>query len=173
MHKSTKISNTPTPPIHIVMQIIPDIYLTDAQSHKQLISSMLPSLHFVPIKNMRPLESVPTRKQEQFTQECYIKIGPETSLDQLINPEDLHQKYKDNQATIKILLVNIITPQSRPSNVLITDLHELHLQFFFEMVHTISNMQLADPNSKPHGGKIIRDIIEHTIGVRFYPPPGS
>ena len=34
-------------------------------------------------------------------------------------------------------------------------------------------MQLADLNSKPHGGKILRDLIDHKIGVRFYLTPGS
>ena len=37
----------------------------------------------------------------------------------------------------------------------------------------ISNMQLADLNYKPHGVKILRNIIDCAIGVRFYPPPGS
>ena len=41
------------------------------------------------------------------------------------------------------------------------------------MVDTISNMQLADLNYKPHGRKSIRDILDRAIGVHFYPPPGS
>ena len=41
------------------------------------------------------------------------------------------------------------------------------------MVDTRSNMQLADLNSKPHGRKSLLNIIDHSIGVRFYPPPGS
>ena len=38
------------------------------------------------------------------------------------------------------------------------------------MVDTISNMQLADLNSNPHGRKSLRDIIDRTIGICFYPP---
>ena len=34
-------------------------------------------------------------------------------------------------------------------------------------------MQLSDLNSKPHGGKILRDLIDCAIGVRFYPTLGS
>ena len=34
-------------------------------------------------------------------------------------------------------------------------------------------MQLADLNSKPHGGNCIRNLIDRVIGVRLYPPPGS
>ena len=33
-------------------------------------------------------------------------------------------------------------------------------------------MQLSDLNSKPHGGKILRDIADRAIGVRFYSTPG-
>ena len=41
------------------------------------------------------------------------------------------------------------------------------------MVDTISNMQLADINSKHHGRNSLRDIIHRTIGLHFYPNPGS
>ena len=34
-------------------------------------------------------------------------------------------------------------------------------------------MQLAGLNSKPHGVKSLRDIIDRTIGFCFYPPPVS
>ena len=66
-----------------------------------------------------------------------------------------------------------ITPQSRPIDVLITDIHELHLRKIFEMVDTRSNMQLADLNFKPHIGKILRDLIYCASEVFFYPPPCS
>ena len=81
--------------------------------------------------------------------------------------------YGDNQATVKIVLAYRITPQDRPLYFLITALHEIHLRKIFEMVDTISNMQLADLNSKPHGGKSLQDIIDCDTGIRFYPSPGS
>ena len=81
--------------------------------------------------------------------------------------------YEDKQATIKIVLVERITPQSRPLDVLITCLRELYLRKIFEMVDTISNMQLAVLKSKPRGRKSLRYITDHTFGVRFYPPLGS
>ena len=34
-------------------------------------------------------------------------------------------------------------------------------------------MQHADLNSKPHGGKILRNIIDHAIDAQLYTPPGS
>ena len=67
---------------------------------------------------------------------------------------------------------DIINPQARPLDVLITALRELHLRKTFEMVDTRSNMQLTDLNSKPHGGKGLQNPIDRVIGVRFYPPPG-
>ena len=42
MQKSTKTRNTPTYFIHILMHIMPHIYLKDTPSHKQIISSMVP-----------------------------------------------------------------------------------------------------------------------------------
>ena len=66
-----------------------------------------------------------------------------------------------------------ITHQARPLDFLITSLCELHLRKTFEMVDTRSNMQLSDLNSKPHGGKSLRNLINHAIVVRFYPTPGS
>ena len=81
--------------------------------------------------------------------------------------------YKDNQATVKTVLTDIITPQSRPLDVLITAIHELHLRKIFEMVETRSNLQLSDLNSKPHGVKILQNLIYRAIGVQFYPPTGS
>ena len=41
------------------------------------------------------------------------------------------------------------------------------------MVDTRSNMQLADLNSNPHGGKIHIDFIDPSIGTWFYLPPWS
>ena len=46
----------------------------------------------------------------------------------IIYPIGLPSKlYEENQATIKIVLVDRITTQSRPLDVLVTALHELHL----------------------------------------------
>ena len=60
---------------------------------------------------------------------------------------------EDNQATIRRLLEDIITPQARPLNVLITAFHELHLRKIFEIAETRSNMQISDLNSKPNEKK--------------------
>ena len=65
-----------------------------------------------------------------------------------------------------------ITHQSRPLDILVTALHKIDLRKTFDMVYTRSNIQLADINSKPHGGQSIGYIIDRAIGVHFYPPPG-
>ena len=73
----------------------------------------------------------------------------------------------------KIVLADIITPQSRPLDILITALHELHIRNISGMVDKISNIQLSDLRSKPHGVQSLRDIIDREVGVRLYSPPGS
>ena len=57
-------------------------------------------------------------------------------------------------------------------DVLVTALHEFHLHKKIDIVDTRSNMLLADLNSKPHGRKSLRDLIDRAIDVYFYPPPG-
>ena len=54
--------------------------------------------------------------------------------------------YEDNQATIKRVLKDRITPQSRTPGILITALHELHPRKKFDMVYTRPNMQPDDLN---------------------------
>ena len=54
--------------------------------------------------------------------------------------------YEDNQATIKILLTDRITPQSRTLGILIAAIHELHHRKTFDMVYTRPNMQPDDLN---------------------------
>ena len=65
------------------------------------------------------------------------------------------------------------TPQYRPLDILITNIHELCPRKRFDMVDTRSNMQLSGLYSKPRGRKILRNLIGSSIGYRFCPPPGS
>ena len=74
MHKSRKTRNTPTSFIHIVIQIMKEIYQTYAIPHQQFKSSMVLSFFGVPGNNLIHIEAVLTQKQEQCTQEYYIKI---------------------------------------------------------------------------------------------------
>ena len=75
MKKSTKIRNNPTSCIHILMQIMLEIFLTDPLSHQQPTSSMGPSFIGAPRNNLIYLEAFLMKKQEQCTQEYHIKIG--------------------------------------------------------------------------------------------------
>ena len=68
IQKSTKIRNTLTPSIHIVMQIMQGIFITEDLTHQQLTSSMVPSLDGAPRNNLKHIEAVKTKKQEKFTQ---------------------------------------------------------------------------------------------------------
>ena len=71
------------------------------------------------------------------------------------------------------MLADSIAHQARPPDVLSTALCELHIRKIFEIMDTRSNMQLADLNSKPRGGKSLQNIIYCAIGVQMYPLPGS
>ena len=59
IQKSTKFRNTQTFSIHILVQIMQEIFLTGYISHKQLNSSMELSLTGAPKYNMRPQDAVP------------------------------------------------------------------------------------------------------------------
>ena len=69
-------------------------------------------------------------------------------------------------------MVEIITAQARPLDVLIIFLLELRHRKTFETVDKRSNMHIAGIKSKPIGVKSLRYIIDLVIGARFYPPPG-
>ena len=86
MHKSTKIRNTPTSSTHIVMKIMQDIFMEVTMSPQHLSYSMLPSFNGEPRNNMRYIEAVTMKKQQQCTQYYCIKIGSETYIDQLVTP---------------------------------------------------------------------------------------
>ena len=81
--------------------------------------------------------------------------------------------------TIKISLGDSITPQARPTDVLITEIYKIHLRKTFEMVDTRSNIQLADLYSKYHGrgwgggGGGYWGVLYQGFVIRFYPPPES
>ena len=75
VQRLTKIRNTPTSTIHILMQIMIEIFLTGNLSPQNITSSMVTSFTDTPRNNLRHLEKVPMHKQEQCTQACYIKIG--------------------------------------------------------------------------------------------------
>ena len=92
---------------------------------------------------------------QNWIRNFYISIGyPIGTLSKL---------YEDNQAKIKIVLEYRITPKVRPLDVLINALDKIHLCKKFDIVERISNMQISDINSKPHGGKILIGLIDRAI----------
>ena len=102
-------------------------------------------------------------------QNCIIDFF--LSIDYPIGPPS--KLYEDNQETIKIVLADRITPQAIPLGILITARHELYIRKTFGIVDTISNMQLLDLNSKPHGEKSLRNFIDRYLGACLYTPPVS
>ena len=93
VHRLTKIRNNQTSFMRILVHIMHKIFMTGALSPQHLIYLMVPSLTGAPINNPIHPEAVSTHKQEQYAQECWIKIGPETFLGQLVTPLDLHKIY--------------------------------------------------------------------------------
>ena len=73
----------------------------------------------------------------------------------------------------KKVLAEKITPQSGPTEILISALHKHHLQKIFYMVDTNSNMQIYHLKSKTLGGKSLINLIDITISTHLYPLPGS
>ena len=65
--KTTKIRNNQNSSINIVTQITQNIFLIGDLSSHQVTSSMLPSLTGTPRNNLRHLEAVSMKKQEQCT----------------------------------------------------------------------------------------------------------
>ena len=81
--------------------------------------------------------------------------------------------FEDNQATITQVLNDRLTPRVRHIDVLVAWLNE---QFSRERITPVScdtSDNVADKNSKPHGGRTLQE--KHMTNVRFYfyPPPGS
>ena len=64
--------------------------------------------------------------------------------------------YEENQAIMKIVLEYRIKTQSRNLDVIITAIHEHHIRKIFDILDTISNMQISELNSKTHGGLSLR-----------------
>ena len=63
IQKSAKLRNTLTSFTRIVMHTMQVIYHTDAHSHPQFISSMVPLLPGSPINSLKPPEAVQMQKQ--------------------------------------------------------------------------------------------------------------
>ena len=78
--------------------------------------------------------------------------------------------YEDNQATIRQVLANRLTPQVRHLDVLITWLNEQHLKGIFTPHYTKTTHMLADFNTKPTGGKHLHTQHQLIIGANDYPP---
>ena len=81
--------------------------------------------------------------------------------------------YEDNQATIKQVLKDRITPEARPLDVLITGLHEHKLRGTFSIHDCRSDLQLAYFNSKPLGGDLLANKVYWAVGARYLPPKNS
>eukprot|EP00957_Ditylum_brightwellii_P004381 331986-Ditylum_brightwellii.AAC.1 len=81
--------------------------------------------------------------------------------------------YEDNAGTIKAITSDCTTPIHRHHAVEISTAIYQKQKGTITVEHSKSENMLADPNTKPHGGKALRIKINRLIGTRFYPPQGS
>ena len=129
IQKSTKISNTTTSSINIVIQIMSKISPTDAHSHQHFIFYMVKLQTSVPGKKSDTSGSSSNAEtRAMYTGVLYQILTKNIfrSIGYSVGPQS--KIYEDNQAKIRRVLAYIITPKDRPFNVLIPDLHEIHPQ---------------------------------------------
>ena len=81
--------------------------------------------------------------------------------------------FEDNAETIVQVTKNIIAPQERPVDIMITSLHEHKNRGTFTIAYCKTTLMLEDFLSKPQGGYILLDKVLWAIGHRFYPPQTS
>ena len=81
--------------------------------------------------------------------------------------------YKDNAGTIKAITSDRITPTHRHHDVKISTVIYHKQKGSIAIEHSKSEHMLADPNTKPHGGKTLHMKIDRLIGSRYYPPKDS
>eukprot|EP00957_Ditylum_brightwellii_P123585 9422322-Ditylum_brightwellii.AAC.1 len=81
--------------------------------------------------------------------------------------------YKNNVGTIKTINADQITPTLRHHNAKISSVIYHSQKGIIAVTHFKSDLMLADPNTKSHGGKTLRMEIDRLIGTKFYPPEGS
>lgn len=79
--------------------------------------------------------------------------------------------YEDNQAMIKQVEKDRLTPQAHPVDVLITSLHEHKLRGTYALADCRTDLMLADFYSKPLKCNELADKICWAAGVRYFPPP--
>ena len=87
--------------------------------------------------------------------------------------EYLSQLHKDSHTIIKWFIIESIIPKAWHIRILVIALCEHHQRQTFCMVNMRSKLQLANLNTKTHGGQILRDLNDFMTGASFYPPQGS
>jgi hypothetical protein len=82
--------------------------------------------------------------------------------------------FEDNKATIAQVLNDRLTPRVRHIDVLVAWLNEQFSRAKVMVPVTCSSLDnIADKNSKPHGGQTLQKKHLATNGYEHYPPPGS
>eukprot|EP00957_Ditylum_brightwellii_P091540 6970316-Ditylum_brightwellii.AAC.1 len=81
--------------------------------------------------------------------------------------------YEDNAGAIKAITAVCTTPTHIYHDVKISTVIYHKQKGTILVEHSKSELMLAGPNTKPHGGKNLRMKTDRLIGARFYPPQYS
>ena len=80
---------------------------------------------------------------------------------------------EDNQPLIAEVLQNRITTNVRHLDIPLAYLQEQYQRLAFDLKYTHTTLQLADINTKPHGGPSLQKATLSLIGFQHYPPSTS
>ena len=81
--------------------------------------------------------------------------------------------FDDNKATIAQVLKDRLTPRVRHIDVLVAWLNDQFSRERITPIYTASADNLADKNSKPHGGQTLQQKHLSSVGYKYYPPTNS
>ena len=81
--------------------------------------------------------------------------------------------FEDNKATITQVLNDRLTPRVRHIDVLVAWFNEQFTRERFNPINCCSNENVADKNTKPHGGQTLQKKHLAMNGYKHYPPPHS
>ena len=110
----------------------------------------------------------------------YSTIHRIESFSHFIISSDLNQAcrkpialYKDNQASINVIIQNKISSRSRHLDIPVTYSYEKFIKKYFIIQHINSKMNLADISTKATSGPLLNRHWEFLCGFIFYLSPST
>ena len=97
------------------------------------------------------------------------------SILQSLNVPQVHPTptFEDNRATIAQVMNDRLTPRVRHIDVLVAWLNDQFARECTTPIICSTTDNIADKNSKPHGGQTLQQKHLSTVGFKHYPPPDT